>query len=181
MKSMLEIIRDMFGWTEGCSCEDVDYLTERIETLSEELALCIGPIDIIEEHKTSVNPHNVIKGYDMVIADIEYLTYSIEDWKSIMFRLHRHIGDKFKYTSNVSDCDDFALLYTSTLTYSTYRAGLSKQIACAVAWSYTHAFNLVIDDNNDTWIIEPQTGDVVGRLGDDNGDSYDVKKIWFLS
>lgn len=177
--NIIEIIRNILCGTQDCP--DTDYLTERIETLSEELALCIGPVDIIEEYKTSVCPYDVIYGYDLIIADSEYLTYTIEDWKAIMFRLHRHIGDKFKYHADISDCDDFALLYASTLAYSAYRAGLSKQIACAVAWSYTHAFNLIIDDDNDAWIVEPQTGDVVGRLGENNGDEYDVQKIWFLS
>lgn len=181
MKNIMELIREMFWGSNKCSCKDIDYLTKRIETLSEELSLCIGPVDIIEEHKTEVSPYDAIYGYDMVAADAKYLTYTFEDWQSIMFRLHRHIGDKFKYNSDISDCDDFALLYASTLAYSAYREGLSKQPAFAIAWSYTHAFNLFIDDEDTAWIVEPQLGTIIGRLGENNGDSYDVKKIWFMS
>lgn len=162
-------------------CPDTDYLTERIKTLSEELALCIGPIDLTEETQTSINPHHIIKGYDLTIADAEYLTYTFDDWKSIMFRLHQHLVDKFKYVTDVGDCDDFALVYTSTLAYSAYQAGLSKQVAFGIAWSNTHAFNVAIDDKNNVWVIEPQSGSVIGELGTDLGESYNVKKIWFLS
>ena len=177
--NIIQLIQNMFCGEPDCP--DTEYLTERIETLSDGLAHCIGPIDIIEEHKAVTSPYDAIYGYDMVAADAAYLAYTIEDWKSIMYRLHRHLGDKLEYSPNISDCDDFALLYASTLAYSAYRAGLSKQFAFAIAWSDTHAFNLVIDSDHTSWIVEPQTGDIIGRLGDDNGDAYDVQKIWFMA
>ena len=179
--NMLEVIRDMFFGRAKCpECPNIGYLTERIETLSHELSLCVGPIDIIEQHKTIISPYDVIYGYDTVVADQVYLTYTIEDWTAIVSRLHRQLGGKYEWTKEVYDCDDIALLYASTLAYSAYRAGLSKQPAFAIAWSRTHAFNLLIDNDNGAWLIEPQTGTILGRLGEDNGDTYDVKKIWFI-
>lgn len=177
--NIINIIRDIFCGTP--SCPDTDYLTERITTLSDELSKCIGPIDIIEDYQTKINPYYVIKGYDVRQADVEYLTYMPTDWSAILTRLHRHLGSKYEWTKDIYDCDDIALLYASTVAYSAYRAGLSIQPAFAIAWSNTHAFNLIIDHTNVSWIVEPQTGNVVGRLDEDNGDMYDVKKIWFMS
>lgn len=173
------MIQNIFCGTKRCP--DTDYLTERVETLSHELSLCVGPIDIIEDHKTVISPYDSIEGYNMVVADQVYLGYTIEDWTSIITRLHKKLAEKYEWTKEVYDCDDIALLYISILAYSAYREGLSKQPAMAIAWSNIHAFNLVIDDNSTSWIVEPQTGDIIGRLGEDNGESYDVKKIWFLS
>lgn len=177
--NLIKIIQNILCGTPVCP--DTDYLTERIETLSEELALCIGPIDLMEKTSTSINPHRVIKGYNLVIADTEYLTYTFDNWKSILTRLHKHLGEKYNWTKEIYDCDNISLVYTSTLAYSAYRAGLSKQVAFGIAWSNTHAFNVAIDDENNVWVIEPQSGSIVGELGTDLGESYDVKKIWFLS
>lgn len=175
----MEIIRDMFRGTP--ECPDTDYLTERVKTLSNELSRCVGPIDITEKHQASVQPHYILGKYDLVIADYDYLLYTIDDWSSIIARLHRQLGEKYEWTKSVYDCDDIALLYASTLAYSAYRAGLSKQPAFAIAWSDKHAFNLLIDDNKTVWLVEPQTGSIIGRLNNNYDDMYDVKKIWFLS
>ena len=159
---------------------DIDYLTERIKILSNELSYCLGPIDIIEIHKTEVNPHHIITGYDMVIADEKYLTYDIKDWKTILMRLHRNLANKSKYRKSIWDCDNISFIYSSILSYSAYRAGLSKQPAFAIAWSNTHAFNLFIDNNNNVHIYEPQSGTFKGLLGNSLNESYCVKKIWFM-
>ena len=95
--------------------------------------------------------------------------------------MHRHMGDKFKYESDISDCDDFALLYASIIAYSAYRTGLLKQPAFCIIWSNIHAYNGFITSDNEVFLYEPQTGDIIGRLGDDLGKMYDSKKIWFLS
>lgn len=176
---IMEMIRNMFRGTS--KCPDTGYLTKRIETLSAELAHCVGPIEIIEEHKSTISPYDIIDGYDMVIADISYLTYSIDDWSSLIARLHKNLGNKYEWTKSVYDCDDIALLYASTLAYSAYRAGFTKQPAFGVAWSNSHAFNILIDSKNTVWLVEPQTGSIVRRLSDNIYDMYDVKKIWFLS
>lgn len=176
--NVLKMLHDVFWGPD--KCPDTDYLTERIETLSHELSHCVGSIDIIEEYKTEISPYDTIYNYDMVAADMEYLTYTITDWKAIMARLHRHLGDKYEWTKNVYDCDDIALLYASTLAYSAYRAGLSKQPAFAIAWSRTHAFNLFIDSAKTVWLVEPQTGDVIGKMIHNIDSSYDVRKIWFI-
>lgn len=159
---------------------NTNYYVKRIETLSTELARSLGPIDIIEESTGEVNPHHVIKGYDMVIADAKYLTYTIENWGNILHRLHRDLGNKYKWIENVYDCDDIALLYSSILAYSAYRAGLTKQPAFGIAWSNTHAFNLFIDSDNGVYLYEPQSGTFKGLLGNSIHELYCVKKIWFM-
>ena len=177
--NMMELIRDMFRGTS--KCPDTDYLKKRIETLSAELARCVGPIEIIEDHKSVISPYDVIKGYDMVVADRVYLAYSIEDWTALIARLHKNLGNKYEWTESVYDCDDIALLYASTLAYSAYRAGFTKQPAFGVAWSKSHAFNILIDSKDTVWLVEPQNGSILRKLTDRIYDMYDVQKIWFLS
>lgn len=177
--NILKTLHDVFWGVNGCP--DTDYLTDRVKTLSNELSRCIGVIGITEGYKAIVSPYDIIHNYDMVVADADYLVYNIDDWKAIVSRLHQKLEGKYEWTKSVYDCDDIALLYASTLAYSAYREGFLRQPAFAIAWSRTHAFNLLIDSAKTVWIIEPQNGKFVGRLVHNTNPSYDVKKIWFMS
>ena len=159
---------------------DKKYLTERLETLSNELSKCIGPIEITEEYETKINPYSIIKGYDLVVADREYVTYSICNWMAILTRLHKNLVSEYNYLKDIWDCDDCAILYSTILAFSAYKAGLSNQPAFAIAWSDTHAFNLFVDSNNRIWIYEPQVDVVIGELGIYKAALYNVKRIWFM-
>lgn len=176
--NIFDIICDALCTKKECN---TDYYIKRIETLTAELARSLGPIDIIEESTGEINPHHVIKGYDMVIADAKYITYTIEDWRNILHRLHRTLGNKYKYTENIWDCDDIALLYSAILSYSAYRVGLTKQPAFCIIWSTTHAYNGFITSDNEIFLYEPQNGNIIGKLNNNNGNMYDSKKIWFMS
>ena len=180
--STMETLMRLFGIksAEAKCIRDKKYLTERLETLSNELSKCIGPIEITETYETKISPYNIIKGYDLVVADREYVTYSLYDWKIILKRLHKHLGSKYKYLKDIWDCDDCAILHSTILAFSAYKAGLSNQPAFAIAWSNTHAFNLFVDANNNIWIYEPQTDVVIGEIGTYKYALYDVKRIWFM-
>lgn len=160
-------------------CND-QYYIERIESLTKNLAQSIIPINLKHEYKTEISPWDIIKGYDLVVADNKYYTYNIYDWKNIILLLHNNLKDKYKYNPEVFDCDDISLLYCSVLSYSAYISQLKKQPAMAIAWSNSHAFNIIIDNKNNIWIIEPQNGEIIGKINDNINKMYNVKKIWFM-
>ena len=47
-----------------------------------------------------------------------------------------------------------------------------------ITWSRRHAYNAFIDSDNKVWIYEPQSGSVVGLLGETE-EPYDTALIWF--
>jgi len=58
-----------------------------------------------------------------------------------------------KWTTDAHDCDNFSFAsmgYWSDGLYS---------FAYGIAWSQGHAFNIMIDDQKQVWIVEPQTND----------------------
>ena len=157
------------------------YYINRIRTLTIKLAQSITPIEIKQKIETEINPWNIIKGYDLEVADEKYYTFNIYDWKNIILILHNNLKEKYKYQPEIFDCDDIALLYFSVLSYSAYyKSGLEHQPAMAIAWSNLHAFNLIIDNKNNIWIVEPQNGTIIGKINDKHDKIYDVKKIWFM-
>jgi len=155
-----------------------DYLTERLKTLTNELSTCIGYVEVLEKPVFRVNVRDVINGYNLLAADPEYVV--VDDWKTLLTRIHNKLMSKYKYTREVFDCDDIALLYASVVSFSAYKSGLVRQPAFAIVWSDRHAFNLFIDINNKAWIYEPQSNCVIGELGKYKKDPYNVKRIWFM-
>ena len=186
--SIIDLLMKMLSKGQKTETVDVEchkerkYLTERLETLTKELSACIGPVEILEQPQQEISPRTVINAntYDLVIADNEYMSMPMEDWYTLLSRIHKNLIYKYKWTKDIFDCDDIALLYSSILSYSSYKAGMIKQPAFGIAWSNTHAFNVLIDSEDRVWIYEPGSNTVIGRLGNNNGDTYDVKRIWFL-
>lgn len=56
-----------------------------------------------------------------------------------------------KYESNKHDCDNFSFALNGYWSESLY------SFCFGIAWSKTHAFNIMIDNTNQIWIIEPQS------------------------
>jgi len=55
------------------------------------------------------------------------------------------------WLKNKYDCDEFSF---ALMGY--WNDGL-RQFAFGIAWSKTHAFNIMVDDKKQVWIVEPQT------------------------
>jgi len=182
MKAIDKLWAIFTGGQKSTQCEkDKEYLTKRVNTLSRELGTSLGAIEITGKPAGKVTIHDIPPGYDTLCADLHYITYSVEDWINTLAQLHESVSNRLKYEKDVWDCDDFALLYSAVLSYSTYHSGLSNQVAFCIMWSKTHAFNGYVDDQNRVWKFEPQGGRVIGQLGKDHGKRYDVQKIWFMS
>jgi len=56
-----------------------------------------------------------------------------------------------KWLSEKYDCDEFSF---ALMGY--WNKGLS-QFAFGIAWTNVHAFNIMVDDKEQIWIVEPQT------------------------
>ncbi len=56
-----------------------------------------------------------------------------------------------QYTANAHDCDNFSFGLMG------YWSDSLKSFAFGVMWSQNHAFNWLIDDAKQLWIVEPQT------------------------
>jgi len=84
-----------------------------------------------------------------------------------------------KWQRDVSDCDDFALVTASAVAASFAHDPFEKQVAFAITWSRSHAYNSFITTEGTWEIYEPQSNAIVGRLGKTTG-IYKTEKIWFM-
>lgn len=64
---------------------------------------------------------------------------------------------KEQYKNEVHDCDDFAREFW-TLANNDSDTTAQYNYTIAYARSSNHAFNLLLDESNQIWIIEPQSG-----------------------
>lgn len=59
--------------------------------------------------------------------------------------------DTDNYIAEKHDCDNYSYALTGYWSDSLY------SFCFGIAWSNTHAFNIMIDYNENIWIVEPQT------------------------
>jgi len=185
-----DILKNLFG---HCDCgeklkqceKDKAYYAKRVKTLSKALANSVVLPDIrnfVKDVK-EVNPWKIIGKsghYDMVTADKTYYPLPLNDWIKILSDIQTQVEKVLpKWRTNVSDCDDYALLMASFVVATFAKPYLDKQVAFAIAWSYNHAYNLFITTEGTLEIYEPQSNAIVGRLGKTSG-IYETKKIWFM-
>lgn len=178
-------IMDLITTLNQSSCEreikDIKYLNNRIETLTRSLSESITPIDI------SIKPQRIVKPYlidvirDCEVADLEYCSFNLDEWKIILTDIFNELKPKETYKSRIFDCDDFALVFSGVLTYSAFKSEFTEQPAFAIAWSNVHAFNLFIDNENKIYVYEPQSNDIMCFDDAIKDKMYDVKKVWFMS
>ena len=115
------------------------------------------------------------------IADEEYYTWTLSQWKSILSRVHPIVKSYLdKWVTEISDCDNWATVMAGMVSVAFKQAGLSKQGAFMVTWSRSHAFNAFMTRDGLFYIYEPQNDTIVG-LRADMVDPYILRKVWFLS
>ena len=175
IETITKIVCDNYCWKEN------NYLAERIQTLSTSLSRSVEPVDINAEKTQKVNPIKIINSInDIVIADSNYLAIDYDSWVKNLGSIYHELRNKLKYTPNIFDCDDFALIMASTVAYSAFKSMYKIQLAFGIAWSDVHAYNVFVCNNGRTYIYEPQNNTVVGPLGSDLAKMYKTKKIWFM-
>lgn len=181
--NLIELINRLFTKSTNCEKEikKIKYLNSRLESLIQSLSESIPPISINIEQGGIVKPYNIVNIKDCVVADLEYCSFTLDEWKIILTNIYNVLKPKETYTSKIFDCDDFALVFSGVLTYSAFKSGFLLQPAFAISWSNKHAFNLFVDNKNNVYIYEPQNNKIMTYNEAIKQDTYNVKKVWFMS
>ena len=85
---------------------------------------------------------------DIYLSD-EYFSLTSKD-KALTFSEATKV-QYVDWIANDHDCDNFSFALLG------YWSDSLKSFAFGIAWSNTHAFNLMIDNNKQVWIVEPQS------------------------
>lgn len=178
--NLIELINNFFCGSSNHK-KEINYLNSRIESLTQTLSESISPVPIFFEMQGLTKPYNIVTIKDCLVADLEYCTFNLDKWKTVLTDVYNELKPKETYTKNIFDCDDFALVFSGVLAYSAFIAGFITQPAFAIAWSNNHAFNLFIDNENKLYIYEPQTNNIMIYSEAIKQKKYSVKKVWFMS
>ena len=137
--------------------EDLDSMNQEIKMLQEKLKLLKKMMkgeDISYEPKklgeiNILKLRNLLSPYckDIHLSDKIYGLTNVEEAKR--FSIATKIEAR-KWIREAYDCDEFSF---ALMGY--WNDGL-KQFAFGIAWSDLHAFNIMVDDKKQVWIIEPQ-------------------------
>lgn len=161
---------------------DVAYYADRVASLAGALAESIQIPDVSAHvgSKNVVEPYQdpAFTGLNLLCADLEYYALPYVSWLALLEPVQAEVDKVLQYRRQVSDCDDWALVMSSFLALAFIDAGLDKQGAFMIQWSPTHAYNAFMTGEGDVWIYEPQSGQVVGKLGD-AVEPYDSWMVWF--
>lgn len=161
--------------------KDNDYYLSKIKILEELVSRSIE-IPIMSITKTEeFKPYEDVKlkVLDLVCADLVYYKLPYKNWKEILTEVYERYQKVHSYKPEVWDCDDFALLFAGLIAYTTKQSGLDKQIAFAIAWSSTHAFNIFVTSDKGIQVYEPQSNNIIGELGKID-EPYIMKMVWFM-
>ena len=128
--------------------DDIENLEDDIENLENEVInlddpQILGNISNQELYTLLTNKINV----PLYISDRIYSLTSVE--KAEIFNEETKVAYN-KWLSEEFDCDEFA-----AALYGFWNLD-NNQFAFGIAWSNTHAFNIMIDEDLQVWIIEPQ-------------------------
>ena len=185
-----DILKNLFG---HCDCgeklerceKDKAYYAKRIERLLQvlEKSVVLPDTENFVNNIKETNPWKVIKKigyYDLVTADKTYYVLPLNSWIRILSSIQSEVEKLLpKWRTDVSDCDDYALLMASFVAAAFAKPSYDKQVAFAITWSSSHAYNSFITSEGTWEIYEPQSNVIVGRLGETTG-IYKTKKIWFM-
>ena len=160
-----------------------EYLVERVRILSHLLSESIQAVDIRAKRIQKVNPVKIIDNIDdIVIADYPYLAFDYDSWRNNLTKIYNELKNQLHYTPSIFDCDDFALIFASTVAYSAYKSGWDIQPAFCIIWSANHAFCGFICDNGEVFIYEPQSDTIISKIDETyGGKMYKARKVWFMS
>jgi len=186
-----DMLRNIFR---PCDCgeelkkciRDKEYFAKRAESLSRALAKSINlpEVPCPLEGMGEVNPWKLISKYgkyDILTADKYYYTLPLNTWIKFLTSIQTQVEKILpKWREDVADCDDYALLMASFVAaVFAKNPWFDHQIAFAITWSRSHAYNSFITSEGTWEIYEPQSNAIVGRLGKTTG-IYKTEKIWFM-
>ena len=185
-----DMLRNIFR---PCDCgeelkkckKDKEYCAKRIESLSRTLthSIILPETTQYRKYVKEIKPWKTAKkigNFDLVAADETYYALPLNSWIEILNSIQSQTEKVLKkWQRDVSDCDDFALVTASAVAASFAHDPFEKQVAFAITWSHSHAYNSFITTEGTWEIYEPQSNAIVGRLGKTTG-IYKTEKIWFM-
>ena len=118
-----------------------------------------------------------LMSYISSIADATYYSFPKYQWRNLLTPIQKILKETLNYESNISDCDDFALIMNSYIAISFIKGNYDYQGAFLTLWSDRHAYNGYVDEDKNVWVYEPQTNRTIGKLGETDG-NYATKKVW---
>lgn len=77
--------------------------------------------------------------------------------------------DKMKYRKETFDCDDAAYRLMGQFSVPGWSG-----LALGIAWTNKHAMNVVVDERQNVWFIEPQTDELMERIPNRLGSQVEV-------
>jgi hypothetical protein len=121
-----------------------------------------------------------LSGYNAILADRYYYTYSFNDWFDII-KLAFVSVDKAqtRWRTEIGDCDNYSEAMDYIIKTASLNAKLKHQSAIAICHSRTHAYNAVFT-HDEILLVEPQNGNVIGKLGE-TPEPYDTRRVLFIS
>lgn len=100
--------------------------------------------------------YNIVKGVypscNLYLSDGDYLLCSYDD---IAFFLAQDETNKFEYSAEDYDCDDFSYRLMGQFSIPKW-----SDLCLGICWTQTHAFNCFITEDKDLLFIEPQTDEI---------------------
>jgi hypothetical protein len=119
--------------------------------------------------------------YDLEVGDLQYVTWSKDVWLAIIDMMRPFVKEIHGRSEvPINDCENFAASMANFTAHAFRNADLDMQGALFIAWSYKHAYNGFVDLEGKAWIFDPmQTDYMIGELGQNLGEMYETKMIWF--
>jgi len=113
----------------------------------------------------------ILSDASILFADEKYYCPPLSD---IKYLVKRNQINRKKYTSEIFDCDDFALALKYFFVKHAYSNGKRRSPHCAgIIWGYIqgeeHAVNIVVNDKEEVLFIEPQL-DLIFYPGENDTD-----------
>jgi len=148
-------------------------LEKKIEVLTDTLAdrFAIPVIDPVLTGAQVLDPWNYPWPQPSMvhISDNRYEVYGYEVWEKIIQRVWPTVNVvQGRYIAEKGDCDNFAGTMSSFAGLSFRDSSSKLQGAWLVVYSRGHAFCAFIDDQMRMWLVEPQSGEILGEYRSDS-------------
>lgn len=122
----------------------------------------------------------LLGGYGYRAADYEYRVYQKEKWVELCDAVYTEVKKVHpKWIQEVGDCNNYANTFNALVALAFRGSGAPKQGFFLTLWSRTHAYNGFVDDSLDVWILEPQSGRVIGQINEVD-DPYVTRDVFLI-
>lgn len=146
------ILKQYQYWFEDENLEQREYIQQLEDTIKEMLDKSLNRIPKTKGHITYNETLSILKKHcslnNIYLSDPTYAVTTMTNAKE--FSKESLIQTR-EYKKNTHDCENFSYALNG------YWSDSLKSFCFGIAWSRTHAFNIMIDYKGAVWICEPQT------------------------